>query len=88
METSTEKFDAFYDKARLFVAILLVAGTSLFITYFTFDSFTLPKTVWVHFWTLVLLGLTIAGMVRRRSFRVMFSPINGIFAAYFLLNLI
>lgn len=49
METSTEKFDAFYDKARLFVAILLVAGTSLFITYFTFDSFTLPKTVWVHF---------------------------------------
>lgn len=88
MKTSAEKFDAIYDKARLLSAILLVAGTSLFITYFTFDSFALPKTVFIHFLTLILLGLTIAGMINKRLFRIMFSPINGILAAYILLNLI
>ena len=77
-----------YEGTRGAILILLIAGTSLFITRFTFESFELPKNAWISFWVTILLCITICGLLYRRPFRIMFTPLNGFLLGYVFLHLV
>jgi len=78
----------FFSFAKAGIFILLVAGTALFMTRFTFDSFDLPKKAWIEFWIKALACLYLGGLLFKKSFRVMFSPINALLFVYLVLHLI
>jgi len=82
------KSSDWYDLLRGGMFVLLAAGTSLFITRFTFESFNLPKTAWIEFWIKALFCTTLIGVLFKRPFRLMLSPVTGVLALYLLLNLV
>ena len=77
-----------FDYLRGGIMVLLVGGTALFVTRFTFNSFELPKNVWIRFFTLALVCLYASSLLFGRSVRLMFSPINLFLAAYLVVHLI
>ncbi len=84
----TNSGDVLYDASCGAIFVLLVAGTGLFITRFTFDSFILPKNVWIEVWVWALLFIYGVRLLFGRPFRLMFSPITGVLAAYVFINLL
>ncbi|MBN1902225.1 O-antigen ligase family protein [Candidatus Sumerlaeota bacterium] len=77
-----------YEFILLISLVFLLAGTALFITRFTFNSYDLPKNAWIEVWTKALLCFAIGGIFFNRPFRIMFSPLTGLLALYFLWNVI
>lgn len=77
-----------YEGFLILVFVLLLAGTGLFITRFTFNSYDLPKNAWMEVWIKALFCFTLAGIFIKRPFRVMFSPVTGLLAAYLMIHLI
>lgn len=72
----------------ILIFVLLLAGTGLFVTRFTFNSYDLPKNAWIEIWVKALFCLTLSGIFFKRPFRIMFSPVTGLLAVYFLIHLI
>jgi O-antigen ligase len=77
-----------YDVVLILVFVFLIAGTGLFITRFTYNSYDLPKNAWIEIWIKALLCITLGGIFFQRPFRFMFTPVAGFMAVYFLIHLV
>ena len=71
-----------FESIKGVMLLCVLAVTALYVTGFTFDSFHLPKNVWVAFWTRGLATLILCGLFWGRPFRIMLSPITGLLALY------
>ena len=85
---SAEKYIDPYDLVRGALFILVCAGTALFYTRFTYDSFELSKNVWVAFWVKALLFVYLAVLIFGYRTRIHLSPILGLLLAYTALHFI
>lgn len=87
-DSQKSRLEAFYNSSRMIIFILLLAGAPLFITRFSYESYDLPKWVWISVLTKLLIGIYLAGILYNKPVRLMFSPINALLAGYVLLKII
>ncbi|MFH0792869.1 MAG: hypothetical protein V2A74_02420, partial [bacterium] len=63
------------DKITFLLFALLVAGTPLIISSPTYDSFVLPKFLWIKVWVTALAGVAVARLLAGREIRLRFHPL-------------
>ncbi len=83
---SEGKFLYLCRQGRTLCLLLLLAGTALYINPYTYNNFDLPKTVWISFFGLLLVGLTLIALVRGHSFRISLSYLNVALLVFLAIN--
>ncbi len=73
-------------QGRTLCLLLLLGGTALYINPYTYNNFDLPKTVWISFFGLLLVGLTLIALVRGRPFRLSLSYLNVALLVFLVIN--
>jgi tetratricopeptide (TPR) repeat protein len=73
---------------RALCLLLLLAGTALYINPHTYNNFDLPKTVWINFFGLVTVGLTLISLVLGRSFRLSLDHLNIALLVFLAINVL
>lgn len=83
---SESKFLYLCRQGRTLCLLFLLAGTALYINPYTYNNFDLPKTVWISFFGLLLVGLTLIALVRGRPFRISLSYLNVALLVFLAIN--
>jgi len=83
---SEGKFLYLCRQGRTLCLLLLLGGTALYINPYTYNNFDLPKTVWISFFGLLLVGLTFIALVRGRSFWLSLSYLNVALLVFLVIN--
>lgn len=83
---SETKFLYLCRQGQALCLLLLLAGTALYINPYAYNTFDLPKTVWINFFGLLLVGLTLVSIVRGCSFRLSLHHLNVALLVFLAIN--